>query len=300
MTITSRATVTNRLTYDAPEVAAHYAALDYLTPCERMLFETYIPVGSAILDLGVGGGRTTPYLAKRASRYVGVDYAPAMVKACRAKFPGLEFVVADAANLSVFPEASFDAVVFAYNGIDHVLPEQSRRNCFGHIHRVLKSGGVVIFSSHNARAVLVRPRWNRKRLQQAARRFSVDSRILYRPLLALLTAGRSALAVGQAAGTTFLRACSRIPSRAFWRGEGNVVDSAHGGMLIHHCIPSRVIAEVGALPLRFDRFLGDDYPCPSHPYETDWYYYVFVKACEQLTRATDSDLVTRTPVTRAL
>ena len=141
-----------------------------------MLFETYIPPGSAILDLGVGGGRTTSYLANRASRYVGVDYAAAMVKACQAKFPDLEFVVADAANLSIFPDASFDVVVFAFNGIDYVLPEQSRRSCFEHIRRVLKAKGVLIFSSHNARAVLIRPQWNRERLQRTARRFSADSK----------------------------------------------------------------------------------------------------------------------------
>ena len=86
--MTGRSAATNLQTYDAPEVAAHYATLDYLTPCERVLFETYIPAGSAILDLGVGGGRTTSYLANRASRYVGVDYAPAMVKACRGEVSG--------------------------------------------------------------------------------------------------------------------------------------------------------------------------------------------------------------------
>ena len=62
--MTGRSAATNLQIYDAPEVAAHYATLDYLTPCERVLFETYIPEGSAILDLGVGGGRTTSYLAK--------------------------------------------------------------------------------------------------------------------------------------------------------------------------------------------------------------------------------------------
>src|SRR5882724_7260234 len=99
---------TNLKTYDVPEVALHYASLDYLTSCERMLFETYIKPGSAVLDLGVGGGRTTGYLAGRASRYVGVDYATEMVKACRGRFPGVELMVADAADLSVVPDGSFD------------------------------------------------------------------------------------------------------------------------------------------------------------------------------------------------
>ncbi|HME35364.1 MAG TPA: class I SAM-dependent methyltransferase [Candidatus Sulfotelmatobacter sp.] len=276
-----RGAVTNLQTYDAPEVAAHYAALDYLTPSERVLFEAYIPTGSAILDLGVGGGRTTPYLAKRAARYVGVDYAPAMVKACEAKFPGLEFRVADAANLSLFPDDSFDVVVFAFNGIDYVLPEESRRSCFAHVHRVLKAKGVVIFSSHNARAVLVRPQWNRQRLQRIARRFSADSKALYWLWLTLLTSARSAWAFGQATGAISLRVLKRMPSRAFWRGEGSLVDSAHGGLLTHYWIPSRVITELEALHFRPERILGDDYPQPSQPYATDWYYYVFAKACEK-------------------
>jgi ubiquinone/menaquinone biosynthesis C-methylase UbiE len=279
--MTGRSAATNLQTYDAPEVAAHYATLDYLTPCERVLFETYIPKGSAVLDIGVGGGRTTPYLANRASRYVAVDYAPAMVKACEAKFPGLEFRVADAANLSVFPDASFDVVVFAFNGIDYVLPEQSRRSCFGHVHRVLKANGVFIFSSHNVRAVLIRPRWNRKRLQRIARRFSADSKILYWLWSTLLTSARSAFAFAQAAGATLLRVLKRIPSGAFWRGEGSLVDSAHGGLLTHYWIPSRVITELDALHFRPERILGDDYPQPSHPYATDWYYYVFAKPCEK-------------------
>ena len=279
--MTDRSADTNLQTYDAPEVAAHYAALDYLTPCERMLFEVYIPPGSAILDLGVGGGRTTSYLANRASRYVGVDYAAAMVEACKAKFPGLEFVVADAANLSAFPDASFDAVVFAFNGIDYVLPEQSRRSCFGHIQRVLRAKGVLIFSSHNARAVLIRRRWNRGLLQRIARRFSADSRVLYWLLLGTLTSARWALALAQAAGATLLRVVRRIPSHVFWRGGGSLVDSAHGGLLTHYSIPRRVISELAALHLRPERILGDDYPHTSHPYSTDWYYYVFAKPCEK-------------------
>jgi SAM-dependent methyltransferase len=279
--MTGRSAATNRDRYEAPEVAAHYAMLDYLTPCERALFETYIPASSAILDLGVGGGRTTPYLSKRAAVYVGVDYAPAMVNACQAKFPGLEFRVADAANLSIFPDASFDVVVFAFNGIDYVLPQQSRQSCLAHVHRVLKANGVFIFSSHNARAVLFPPRWNRMRVRQTARRFSANSKILYRLWFVLLTAARSVLAFTRAAGATLLRVLKRIPSAAFWRGEGSLVDPAHAGLLTHYCVPSRVVAEMDGLHFRPERILGDDYPEASHPYTTDWYYYVFAKPCEK-------------------
>jgi len=263
--------------YNAPEVAAHYAALNYLTSCERLLFETYLPPGCAILDLGVGGGRTTPYLSERAAHYVGVDIAPAMVEACRTKFPGLEFVVADAADLSAFAEASFDAVVFAFNGIDFVLPEESRRRCLAHVHRVLKPGGAFIFSTHNARAILVRPSWSRDRLERIAGRFSTNSKAIYTVLLAAFTSMRALLAILQAFTASLVRMLQRLPKRMFWRGEGELLDSAHGGLFTHCSVPRRVVSEVGAIPLRFERVLGNSYPQSNHPLTTDWYYYVFVK-----------------------
>jgi SAM-dependent methyltransferase len=273
----SRSPEINPYTYGNPGTVAHYAALDYLTPCEQLLFSTYIWPSSAILDLGVGGGRTTPYLSGRASRYVGVDYVPAMVEACRTKFPGLEFALADAANLTAFADASFDAVVFAFNGIDFVLPEASRRRCLEHIHRVLKPGGVLIFSSHNARAIFVRPSWNRERLRGVAQRFSAGSRTLATTLLGPLLAARVAMAWGQALAKTSSRIARRLASRTLWRGEGCLLDSAHGGLFTHYSVPAFVVAEVESVHLRCTNILGDDYPRRSHPLATDWYYYVFTK-----------------------
>ena len=53
----------NLRTFETPEVARHYASLGYVTPCERLLFDCYIKPESDILDLGVGGRRTTKFLA---------------------------------------------------------------------------------------------------------------------------------------------------------------------------------------------------------------------------------------------
>jgi SAM-dependent methyltransferase len=278
--MTDRSAATNLQTYDAPDVVAEYAALDYLTPCERLLFDTYIKPGSAILDLGVGGGRTTAYLSRLASRYVGVDYAAAMIRACQTKFPGLEFVVADAANLSSFSDSSFDVVVFAFNGIDYVLPDPSRRDCFKHIHRVLRRGGVVIFSSHNARAVLVYPTWNRERVRRMATQFSAGSKILNTLLWMILASARTAVALGRSGALSLPRLAKRIPSPIFWRGEGNLVDPVHGGLLTHYSTPGSIIDELGTLQFRIEQILGNEYPHANRPYTTDWYYYVFAKLSE--------------------
>jgi ubiquinone/menaquinone biosynthesis C-methylase UbiE len=267
----------NLQVYGAAPVVSYYASLDYLTPCERLLFDGYIKRGSSILDLGVGGGRTTAYLAGRASNYVGLDYATAMIEVCQTKFPHLDFRVADAADLSAFQDESFDAVVFAFNGIDFVLPGEARRAGLGHIHRVLKPGGVLIFSSHNARAILVRRGWNRSRLQRIARRFSGRSARLYSVSFGALTGVRFVLSISQSAWSSLRRFLHRIPSRAFWRGEGNLSDTAHGGLLTHYWIPERTIDELTSLQFRIERVVGNEYPRPPREYATDWYYYVFTK-----------------------
>jgi SAM-dependent methyltransferase len=273
----SRQVDPNLPVYNNSEVAAYYASLDYLSPCEQALFAEFLKQGDAILDLGVGGGRTTPYLSRLASRYVGVDYAPNMVAACREKFPQLEFLVADAANLARLADGSFDSVVMAFNGIDALVPSEVRRRCLAEIHRVLKSSGVFIFSSHNPRAVFLRPAWNPKKIAELAQMLAGQRKWLLEPTRILLLWLRVAAALARSAMDSVLRLLRRLPRRAFWTGDGYTVDPAHGGVLTHYAVPERVIAELEQHGFQFLRFAGDDYPRRSRAYVTDWYYYVFRK-----------------------
>ena len=125
--------------------------------------------GIAVLDLGVGGGRTTPYLSQPASRYAGVDYAFEMIRICRDKYPHLEFIESEASDLSAFGPGSFDAIVVAFNGLDCVIPNGKRVRCLEECNRVLKAGGVLIFSSHNPRQILIRPTLNQQRIRDVAK-----------------------------------------------------------------------------------------------------------------------------------
>ena len=194
----------NLLVYRNPEVVSHYASLDYLTPCERHLFDTYLTPGMAILDMGVGGGRTTPYLSQKASRYVGIDYSEEMVRLCRDKFPRTEFLVADASDLSAFSDGSFDAIVFSFNGLDYFFPEEQRWKCLQECWRVLRAGGVFVFSSHNPRAVLVRPAWDRERLRAFAGKLVPERGVLF---------SADAVDSYRGEGAAFFLACNRAISR---------------------------------------------------------------------------------------
>jgi SAM-dependent methyltransferase len=118
--------------------------------------------GQPILDIGVGAGRTTPYLKPLASRYIGVDYSSEMVSKCRALYPSEEFHVADARDLSRFNESTFGLVFFSFNGIDYVS-HSDRLVVFHGIRRLLRPGGYFAFSTHNRRAELLPP-WDLSRL----------------------------------------------------------------------------------------------------------------------------------------
>jgi SAM-dependent methyltransferase len=263
--------------YNAPDVAAHYASLSYLTPCEQLLFRNYLKPGISILDLGVGGGRTTKYLSKIASRYVGVDYSEAMIRACRGKFPALDFRLADASDLAPFGDESFDAIVFSFNGVDCLLPGEKRLRCFRECARVLRPGGVLIFSSHNPRSILVRVEWDRKRLRAFARKFVSERNTCFPLVLKTLTVAKAVHSFCRAATGSIRKMVQRIPRPAFWRGEGELFDSIHGGLMMHYSVAKFVEQELVAFDFQLVKCLGDDYPRVSGTLVTDWYYYVFSK-----------------------
>jgi ubiquinone/menaquinone biosynthesis C-methylase UbiE len=103
-----------------------------------------------ILDLGVGAGRTVPLLRSLSDDYTALDYTPELVIACRRKHPDARVLHGDARDLSCFAAQTFKLVVFSFNGIDAVNPDD-RRKVLREVHRVLRRDGIFLFSAHNKR-----------------------------------------------------------------------------------------------------------------------------------------------------
>lgn len=159
----------NQHAYTSPDAVAFYAGFDEITPAEAVIFTTYAEeIGRAnLLDLGVGGGRTTQLLASVALDYTGIDYVPALVEAARRRCPGADLRVGDARDLGEFGNDEFDMVLFSFNGLDYVS-HADREVVLGEIRRVLRPGGLFVFSTHNlhkARPVRL-PSPGRPRLQR--------------------------------------------------------------------------------------------------------------------------------------
>lgn len=101
-----------------------------------------------LLDVGVGGGRTVPMLTAISADYTAVDYTPELVSVCRENHPGAHVFHMDARDMSAFSDNSFALVMFSFNGIDAVDYE-GRMAILREFVRVLRPGGIALFSTHN-------------------------------------------------------------------------------------------------------------------------------------------------------
>jgi len=144
----------NKQTWESEETVTLYRLQEGLQKPEKTILRLLQSViaGGRVLDIGVGAGRTTPYFSQAAREYIGIDYSPGMIAACREKFRGasqsLSFIVCDVRDMHCFGDHSFDFVMFSYNGLDY-LPPEDRQAALGEIKRVCRPGGYFAFSTHN-------------------------------------------------------------------------------------------------------------------------------------------------------
>jgi ubiquinone/menaquinone biosynthesis C-methylase UbiE len=144
----------NLSSYEEPALVEVFSAHSELQPPERVILDriaTWL-TGRRMLDVGVGGGRTTLHFAQVVGSYVGVDYAQPMVDACAARladrFPEAVFALGDVRDLSAFDSGEFDFVLFSYNGLD-TLDHEDRLRALRELRRVVSQHGLLCFSSHN-------------------------------------------------------------------------------------------------------------------------------------------------------
>ncbi|MCW3005298.1 MAG: hypothetical protein JWQ20_4596 [Conexibacter sp.] len=141
----------NLRTYEKPHIVKEYVEATKLLGSERTLMNLLSDRAQKLdmLDIGVGGGRTTDHFAPLFQSYVGTDYAQSMVSACDAKYAGRwPFLCCDARDMGNFPDNSFDFLFFSFGGID-MLQHEDRIKVLKEIRRIGRLGAVFAFSAHN-------------------------------------------------------------------------------------------------------------------------------------------------------
>lgn len=139
----------NAEVFHAPSITTEYSVRGLDIPESLALLKYHNDVvGKDVLDIGIGTGRTTRILQPLARRYVGVDYSEPMVQHVRKVLPQVDAQQADMRKLGAWVESSFD-LVFASNNVFDAVVHDDRLQTLREVHRVLRPGGLLMFSAHN-------------------------------------------------------------------------------------------------------------------------------------------------------
>jgi SAM-dependent methyltransferase len=149
----------NEPLWSSADVVREYEEVRDIQVPEAYFFARFADLirNQRVLDLGCGGGRTARALGPLSSGYLGTDLSPAMVASASRRIPALRFEQLDARDMSRHETGSFDFALFSYNGIDS-LDHEGRLRVLAEVRRVLKPGGVFVFSSHNRKFPHMKPR----------------------------------------------------------------------------------------------------------------------------------------------
>jgi SAM-dependent methyltransferase len=252
--------------YSSPTIVRSHSASHRLYPPEQTLFRLlrHHITRARVLDVGVGAGRTTAYVAPFAADYVGIDWSHPMVASAQRTFPNYSFHHADARDLSLFTDQSFHFILFSFNGIDCVNHDD-RLTVLREFHRVLAATGWLMFSSHN-----------RAFARQRAYKLAPSLRDLLLPLPTRLRE------IGRRLRT--LRTLARRHHLArFERHDTDysiLNDSAHNWSCIHYYIePAHQVGQLRSIGFEGPIYLVDtagNYVDTTHA-TSPWVYYAVRK-----------------------
>jgi 2-polyprenyl-3-methyl-5-hydroxy-6-metoxy-1,4-benzoquinol methylase len=129
-------------------------------PLHQRLFKAYVVaedyVYGNVLEVGCGEGRGVERLMAKATNFTAVDKIEEALVVLRERFPNGKFLSMNIPPLGDLHDNTYDCVV-SFQVIEHI---QNDRLYLQEIHRVLKPGGIALFTTPNRKMSLSRNPWH--------------------------------------------------------------------------------------------------------------------------------------------
>lgn len=129
-------------------------------PLHQRLFKAYVVaeeyVYGNVLEVGCGEGRGVERLMRKAASFTAVDKIEEALAVLRERFPAGKFLSMNIPPLGDLQDNAFDCVV-SLQVIEHI---QNDTLYLKEIHRVLKPGGIALFTTPNRKMSLSRNPWH--------------------------------------------------------------------------------------------------------------------------------------------
>ncbi|MBI1762530.1 MAG: class I SAM-dependent methyltransferase [Acidobacteria bacterium] len=109
----------------------------------NILLFPHLPSGCRVLDLCCGTGQLAAGLCERGYQVTGLDGSTAMLELARQNAPAAEFVHADARSFRL--PRRFQAVLSAFDSLNHLMEFQELVQVFRNVHQALGEDGVFLF-----------------------------------------------------------------------------------------------------------------------------------------------------------
>lgn len=139
-----------------PEVARRYDAQLADTPllrCDQQFVLEHCRPPGRVIDLGCGTGRLALTLAHGGYRVLAVDLSAEMLKIVGEKAQHANISVdrlqANLVELDCVAERSFDYAACLFGALGMIEGAEPRRRFLGHVHRLLRPGGIFVLHVHN-------------------------------------------------------------------------------------------------------------------------------------------------------